>query len=120
VREDIEAVDADITRKVLRDFRQYFSLSPRDRGFRMKRTETMALLDFLTHCGVITVLPNLFDDAEPYRCYVQTPFLCFHFTEKLKNIAGGGLIKENTSLFGRLLEAVVVSEPGTHITFFVR
>ena len=110
VREDMEAVDAEITRRVLRDFRQYFSLSPRDRGFRMKRTETVALLDFLTHCGVITVLPNLFDDAEPYRCYVQTPFLRFHFTDKLQNMAGGAAINENTPLFGNLLEAAVVSE----------
>lgn len=110
VREDIEAVDADITRKVLRDFRQYFSLSPRDRDFRMKRTETVSLLDFLTHCGVITVLPNLFDDTEPYKCYVQTPFLRFHFADKLQSIAGGATVKENTALFGNLLEAAVVSE----------
>jgi hypothetical protein len=110
IREDIEAIDADITRKALRDFRQYFSLSPRDRSFRMKRTETVALLDFLTHCGVITVLPNLFDDTEPYRCYVQTPFLRFHFTDKLQSLAGGAPIHENTPLFGNLLEAAVVSE----------
>ncbi|MDR1206026.1 MAG: AAA family ATPase [Peptococcaceae bacterium] len=110
IREDIEAIDADVTRKALRDFRQYFSLSPRDRGFRMKRTETVALLDFLTHCGVITVLPNLFDDTEPYRCYVQTPFLRFHFTDKLQSLTGGASIHENTPLFGNLLEAAVVSE----------
>jgi hypothetical protein len=76
----------------------------------MKRTETVALLDFLTHCGVITVLPNLFDDTEPYRCYVQTPFLRFHFTDKLQNLAGGAPIHESTSLFGNLLEAAAVSE----------
>lgn len=70
----------------------------------------MALLDFLTHCGVITVLPNLFDDAEPYRCYVQTPFLRFHFTDKLRSMASGEAINENTPLFGNLLEAAVVSE----------
>ncbi|MDR1135969.1 MAG: AAA family ATPase [Clostridiales Family XIII bacterium] len=110
LREDMEAVDAGITRRVLRDFRQYFSLTPRDREFRMKRTETVALLDFLTHCGVITVLPNLFDDTEPYRCYVQTPFLRFHFTNKLQSMAGGAAINENTPLFGNLLEAAVVSE----------
>lgn len=110
IREDMEAVDAEISRKILRDFRQYFSLSPRDRGFRMKRTETVALLDFLTHCGVITVLPNLFEDAEPYRCYVQTPFLRFHFTDKLQHLAGGAAINEHTPLFGNLLEAAVVSE----------
>jgi hypothetical protein len=122
VQADIEAVDADITRKVLQDFRRYFSLSPRDRGFRMKRTETVALLDFLTHCGVITVLPNLFDDVEPYRCYVQTPFLRFHFTDKLQNLAGGVSINENTPLFGNLLEAAAVSEylsghPGGGVCF---
>ncbi|MDR1604047.1 MAG: AAA family ATPase [Gracilibacteraceae bacterium] len=110
IRDDIQAINADITRKVLRDFRQYFSLSPRDRSFRMKRTETVALLDFLTHCGVITVLPNLFDDTEPYRCYVQTPFLRFHFTDKLQSLAGGATVNENTPLFGNLLEAAVVSE----------
>jgi hypothetical protein len=110
VSEDMEAVDTEITRKVLRDFRLYFNLSPRDRSFRMKRTETMALLDFLTHCGVITILPNLFDDTEPYRCYVQTPFLRFHFTDKLKRIAGAEVIKENSSLFGTLLEATIISE----------
>jgi hypothetical protein len=109
IREDMEAVDAEITRKALRDFRQYFSLSPRDRGFRVKRTETVALLDFLTHCGVITVLPNLFDDTEPYRCYVQTPFLRFHFTDKLRSMVGGA-INENAPLFGNLLEAAAVSE----------
>lgn len=122
VREDMEAVDAEITHKVLRDFRQYFSLSPRDRGFRMKRTETVALLDFLTHCGVITVLPNLFDDAEPYRCYVRTPFLRFHFTDKPLSMAGGEAKGENTPLFGNLLEAAVVSEyqdshPGAETRF---
>lgn len=85
-------------------------ISPRDRGFRMKRTETVALLDFLTHCGVITVLPNASDDAEPYRCYVQTPFLRFHFTEKLHRMVDGVRINENTPLFGNLLEAAVVSE----------
>jgi hypothetical protein len=110
IRDDIEAIDTDITRKALRDFRQYFSLSPRDRSFRMKRTETVALLDFLTHCGVIAVLPNLFGDTEPYRCYVQTPFLRFHFTDKLQNLAGGASINENTPLFGSLLEAAAVSE----------
>lgn len=122
LREDMEAVDIEITRKVLRDFRQYFSLSPRDREFRMKRTETVALLDFLTHCGVITVLPNLFDDTEPYRCYVQTPFLRFHFTDKLQSMAGATAINENTPLFGNLLEAAVVSEyiavhPGARTCF---
>ena len=122
IREDMEAVDADITRRVLRDFRQYFSLSPRDRSFRIKRTETVALLDFLTHCGVITVLPNLFNDTVPYRCYVQTPFLRFHFTDKLHGMAGGTAIKENTPLFGNLLEAAVISEykdshPGSKTCF---
>jgi hypothetical protein len=110
IHDDIQAIDPDITRQVLRDFRQYFSLSPRDRSFRLKRTETVALLDFLSHCGVITVLPNLFDNAEPYRCYVQTPFLRFHFTDKLKSLVGGSSINDKTPLFGKLLEAAVVSE----------
>jgi hypothetical protein len=110
LRDDIQAIDTDITRKALRNFRQYFSLSPRNRTCRLKRTETVALLDFLTHCGVIAVLPNLFDDAEPYRCHVRMPFLRFHFTDKLRSLADGTSINENTPLFGNLLEAAVVSE----------
>jgi hypothetical protein len=86
----------------------------------MKRTETVALLDFLTHCGVITVLPNLFGDTELYRFYVQSPFLRFHFTKK--RMINGATINENTPLFGNLLETAVVSEyrethPGSKICF---
>jgi hypothetical protein len=58
----------------------------------------------------------------PYRCYVQTPFLRFHFTGKLQSLTGGALINENTPLFGNLLEAAAVSEyraahPGAQTCF---
>lgn len=108
--QDYEVLDTEVSRQVARDFREYFSLSRQDRSFRMKRTETVALLDFLVHCGVITVLPNLYGDTEPYKCYVQTPFLRFHFTERLRKMAGVVELDEHKPLFGDLLEATVVSE----------
>lgn len=108
--QDYEVLDVAVSRQVAREFRQYFSLSRQDRSYRMKRTETVALLDFLVHCGVIAVLPNLYDDTEPYKCYVQTPFLRFHFTEQLRKMAGGQVFDERKPLFGDLLEAAVVSE----------
>lgn len=119
--QDYEVLDRRVTRQIAREFKQYFSLEQRERGCRMKRTETVALLDFLVHCGVITVLPNLFGDTEPYKCYVQTPFLRFHFTEKLRRMADAEIADEH-KLFGDLLEAAVVSEyrrshPGADICF---
>lgn len=107
---DYEVLDTEVSRQVARDFRKYFSLSRQDRSFCMKRSETVALLDFLAHCGVITTLPNLFGDTEPYKCYVQTPLLRFHFTEKLRKMAGAAELDEHKPLFGDLLEAAVVSE----------
>lgn len=108
--QDYEVLNTDVSKQVARDFREYFSLTKQDRSYRMKRTETVALLDFMVHCGVITVLPNLFDDTEPYKCYVQTPFLRFHFTEQLRKMAGGLELDEHKPLFGDLLEAAVISE----------
>ncbi len=108
--QDFEVLDEGITRQIAREFRTYFSMSRQERSFRMKRTETVALLDFLVHCGVITVLPNIFADAEPYKCYVRTPFLRFHFTEKLRQLAGAQIVNERKPLFGDLLEAEMISE----------
>lgn len=119
---DFEVMDTQISKQVARDFKEYFSLNWADRGYRMKRTETVALLDFLVDCGVITVLPNLYEDTEPYKCYVQAPFLRFHFTEKLRRMADAEIADERKPLFGDLLEAAVISEyqqshPGTDIRF---
>lgn len=108
--QDFEVLDAQISKQVARDFKEYFSLNRTDRGYRMKRTETVALLDFLVDCGVITVLPNLYEDTEPYKCYVQAPFLRFHFTEKLRRMTDAQIMDEHKPLFGDLLEAAVVSE----------
>ncbi len=108
--QDFEVLDAQTSRQVAREFKEYFSLNRTDRSYRMKRTETVALLDFLVDCGVITVLPNLYDDTEPYKCYVQAPFLRFHFTEKLRRLADTEISDEHKPLFGDLLEAAVVSE----------
>ncbi len=108
--QDFEVLDARISKQVARDFKEYFSLNRTDRGYRMKRTETVALLDFLVDCGVITVLPNLYEDTEPYKCYVQAPFLRFHFTEKLRKMTDAKIMDEHKPLFGDLLEAAVVSE----------
>lgn len=108
--QDFEVLDAQASKQVAREFKEYFSLNRTDRGYRMKRTETVALLDFLVDCGVITVLPNLYEDTEPYKCYVQAPFLRFHFTEKLRRIADANIADEHKPLFGDLLEATVVSE----------
>ena len=108
--QDFEVLDARISKQVARDFKEYFSLNRTDRGYRMKRTETVALLDFLVDCGVITVLPNLYKDTEPYKCYVQAPFLRFHFTEKLRKMTDAKIMDEHKPLFGDLLEAAVVSE----------
>jgi hypothetical protein len=108
--QDFEVLDAQISKQVARDFKEYFSLNRTDRGYRMKRTETVALLDFLVDCGVITVLPNLYEDTEPYKCYVQAPFLRFHFTEKLRKMTDAQIMDEHKPLFGDLLEAEVVSE----------
>ena len=79
-------------------------------------------MDFLVDCGVITVLPNLYEDTEPYKCYVQAPFLRFHFTEKLRRMTDAQIMDEHKPLFGDLLEAAVASEyqqshPGTDIRF---
>lgn len=107
---DLEVLDTKATKRVTKEFKQYFSLSSQDREYRMKRTGTVALLDFLVHCGVIAVLPNRYSDAEPYKCYVTAPFLRFHFTEKLRNMLDAEILDENKPLFGELLEAAVVSE----------
>lgn len=108
--QDFEVLDRQVSRQVAKDFKEYFSLNRNDRAYRMKRTETVALLDFLVHCGVIVVLPNLFDDTEPYKCYVQAPFLRFHFTERLRQMVDGTVVDHHKPLFGDLLEAAVVSE----------
>jgi hypothetical protein len=108
--QDFEVLDTKATRQVVREFRQYFSLSAQDREYRMKRTETVALLDFPVHCGVIVVLPNRYNDAEPYKCYVAAPFLRFHFTDKLRDMLDAKILDDNKPLFGELLEAAVVSE----------
>lgn len=108
--QDFEVLDERVSRQVAREFKEYFSLSRSDRAYRMKRTETVALLDFLVHCGLIVVLQNLFDDTEPYKCYVQAPFLRFHFTEKLRQMADGKISSHHKPLFGDLMEATVVSE----------
>lgn len=108
--QDFEVLDTQITKQIVQAFKQYFQLKQADRSYRMKRTETVALLDFLVNCGVIFVLPNLYEDTEPYKCYVQAPFLRFHFTEKLRQLADARILDENKPLFGDLLEAAVVSE----------
>lgn len=120
--QDYEALDTKVTKQIVREFKQYFSLSVQDRAYQMKRTETVALLDFLVHCGVIAVLPNLYGDTEPYKCYVQAPFLRFHFTEKLREMTNVRILDEQKPLFGGLLEAAVVSEyqqshPGARTCF---
>lgn len=108
--QDFEVLDTQASKQVAREFKEYFSMNRTDRGYRMKRTETVALLDFLVDCGVIAVLPNLYEDTEPYKCYVQAPFLRFHFTEKLRRMADASIADEHKPLFGDLLEAAVVSE----------
>lgn len=80
-----EGSDAKIPNQVIMDFEKYFSLSPREREYIMKHTETVALLDFLVHCGIIAMMPNLYSNTEPYQCYVEAPFLQFHFTEEPRN-----------------------------------
>ena len=107
---DAEVLDAQVTRRMAQEFKDYFSLSRKEREEQMKKSETVALLDFLVHCGVITVLPNLYGDTEPYKCYVQAPFLRFHFTEKLRRMADAQIADEHKPLFGDLVEAAVVSE----------
>lgn len=108
--EDARVLEHNVTRQIAREFKQYFSLSAMSRVYRMKRTETVALLDFLTHCGAIIVLNNMFDDAEPYKCYVQAPFIRYSFTDKLNVMSGGGAVDTHTPLFGNLVEATVISE----------
>ena len=108
--QDFEVLDERISRQVTREFKEYFSLSRNDRVYRMKRTETVALLDFLVHCGLIVVLQNLFDDTEPYKCYLQASFLRFHFTEKPRRMVTGKISSHHKPLFGNLMEATVVSE----------
>ena len=111
ILDDIQALDnVPVTRAIRQEFNRYFSLNKRDRDIQMPRSETVALLDFLVDCGVINVLPNLYRDAEPYKCYVSAPFLRYHFTSKLGEIAQATSVNESTPLYGDLLEACIVNE----------
>lgn len=77
-----EALAAQIPNRVIMDFNKYFSLSAHEREYKMKHTKTVALLDFLIHCGVIDMPHGSCNDVESHQCHVPVPLLRFYFTEE--------------------------------------
>jgi hypothetical protein len=94
------------SRMVIKEFREYFKLvAPYRQHVRPKKSVTVELLDFLLHCGIIAILPD-FNRNEPCRCYVQAPFLRYHFTGRLLATLGD----ESAITKSSLLKAAIVSE----------
>jgi hypothetical protein len=98
------AIDAKVSRLIIQEFRAY--LMPASPKQRLQPSVTVALLDFLMHCGIISILPDFFRNGKPVRCYVEAPFLRYHFAERLLAMVGNRCAITKSSL----LKVAIASE----------
>ena len=103
--------DEDIYEKVRKDFRQFFAMHGEDRRYFMRRTETVALLEFLIYSGIIKVSSNPIGEGQAlYRCNIQIPFMRYHYADRMRRLFFGELNDQSNEFYGEQAEEMIFCE----------
>lgn len=82
-------IGGSITENLLIDFWQYFGMTPEQRRYRMRRTVTVALLEFFEQSGIVKILQtSRKGNEEMYRCFIQMPCIRYYYADRMRQLIG--------------------------------